>query len=86
MLEEESEGSGPRTPRREQQSCDRLKERVSFYTDMSYGLLLTSGIALVVLTDHTLPAVTYMIGVCLGYALHVGSEMAGFESTVADDS
>ncbi len=61
-------------------------ERVSFYTDLSYGLLLALGIGGMAITDYHIPAVTFMIGVCLGYALHVGSQMADFSTNVADDS
>lgn len=60
-------------------------ELVPFVTDLTYGLLMISGITIAQLTGWG-PAIGYMIGICIGYAVHAGSNMASFSTTVADGS
>lgn len=60
------------------------EEIVSFVTDMTYGLLIIGSVALALITGYWGPVVGLMIGICLGYIVHVGSQMAELDTTVAD--
>lgn len=53
--------------------------RIDLYVDLSYGVLLLIGITAMVLLQEYLAAVTFGVGLIIGYAVHIGWRMARFD-------
>lgn len=55
---------------------------VDKYVDLTYGILLFTGMASMIGLSERLPAVTFGVGIMLGYAVHVGWRIARFDPRV----
>lgn len=54
-------------------------DTVDFYVDVTYGVLLFIGIMSMLLFTSNIAAVTFGVGVLLGYAVHIAWRMARFD-------
>lgn len=53
--------------------------KIDMYVDLTYGILLLVGIAAMIFLQHYLSAVTFGLGILIGYAVHIGWRMARFD-------
>lgn len=59
-------------------------DKIDIYVDLTYGVLIASGMVAMIFLNNYLAAVAYGFGVLLSYCVHIGWRMARFDPDVAE--